>query len=275
VLGFREYAPRRCRRLTGTVAYLSNTWVDNYYHWMQLTLPLLDVYRKALPELAIDHYYIGDAKPTRFQLETLDRIGIRPEQIVSGPCQGDRLLYGYMHCFSRGHVVFRPNLAHDYVRRLLDYSAPARCGEGRRLYVSRGTARNRRRLANEGELIEFLTARGFEVVAMTGRSVAEQAALFASASMIVSLHGSALTNLIFATPGCQVVEIFPYDYDDACWYGASAHGALPYAFIRCDPPSAHDGENVLDMRRFERLYDLALERAAARWSATPDAALAG
>ena len=49
VTRFRRHVSRRVRRLPGTVAYLSNLWVDNYYHWLQLTVPLLRFYRDVWP----------------------------------------------------------------------------------------------------------------------------------------------------------------------------------------------------------------------------------
>jgi hypothetical protein len=41
---YREILPRKIKKIQGTVAYLSNTEISNYGHWMCLTLPLLRLY---------------------------------------------------------------------------------------------------------------------------------------------------------------------------------------------------------------------------------------
>src|SRR5205823_8816415 len=75
----------------------------------------------------------------------------------------------------------------------------------RRIYVRReGT---RRVVLNEDEVIELLESVGFETLAMDGRTVREQAAVFAGADAIVSAHGAALANLVFARPGANVIEL--------------------------------------------------------------------
>ena len=42
---------------------------------------------------------------------------------------------------------------------------------------------------------------------MVGRTVAEQAALFASAEVVVAAHGAALANLVFARAGTAAIEL--------------------------------------------------------------------
>jgi hypothetical protein len=86
-----------------------------------------------------------------------------------------------------------------YRDRMANASGP------RRLYVSRRSAH--RNLVNRAELETALQARGFEAVELAGKSVAEQAACFAAAEVIVSPHEAGLANLVFASPGCRVVEI--------------------------------------------------------------------
>jgi len=62
----------------------------------------------------------------------------------------------------------------------------------RRIYISREDAQVRR-IANEAELREILLPLDFEIVTMSGLSVPEQAALFASADIVITHHGAAMT----------------------------------------------------------------------------------
>ena len=75
-----------------------------------------------------------------------------------------------------------------------------------RLYVTRGAAL-RRRVVNEAAVEKLLTGHGFTAVNPGAMSVAEQAALFAGAAVVVGAHGAALTNAAFMAPGGAVIEL--------------------------------------------------------------------
>src|SRR6266436_4954051 len=77
-----------------------------------------------------------------------------------------------------------------------------------RIYIRRGNTRTRN-LTNEAEVIAFLKKFDFVSVSMDGLTCEAQARLFASAETIIGVHGAALTNLLFASEGCKVVEMFP------------------------------------------------------------------
>jgi capsular polysaccharide biosynthesis protein len=62
-------------------------------------------------------------------------------------------------------------------------------------------------MLNEDDVRALLEPAGFETVFMEGRSVAEQAELFAAADVIVAPHGAAMANLVFCRPGTVVVEL--------------------------------------------------------------------
>ena len=262
VLVFRRYAPRSCRHLHGTVAYLSNTWEDNYYHWLLLTLPLLRVYQRLRPGVRIDHYYVGPSHLGAVRIETLRRLGIDRSQIVTTPCRGDRMLVACCRHPppQHGGYSYRDRRGHDFVRTLfvppIDSTTSA---TPRRIYVQRGTARTRR-VANEEQVVARLAPLGFESVSMDGLSVAEQAALFWNAEAIVAPHGAALTNLVFARAGTPVVEIFPHARQEPSLFAAATHSGLVYHYLRGDPPAgdSHDrDETVVNLDKLDRLLTIA------------------
>lgn len=190
------------RRVSGTVAYLSNTDSDNYYHWLALVLPLIGIYRERLGFEA-DFYYVGrPIKP--FHLETLARAGVGAERVVSDAVVADRLVADFADRKRREGAVDRAMLGFT---RGLYFERPA-APPMRRIFVGRRDAAHRH-LANEAECAEYAARHGFEDVSMEGRTVAEQGRLFAEAAFIVGAHGAALTNLLFATPGCHVLELMP------------------------------------------------------------------
>ena len=88
----------------------------------------------------------------------------------------------------------------------------------RRLFVSRGGARLRS-LKNEGELKPALTKRDFEWFTPRADDHRSQIDAFRSARIVVTVHGAALTNLLFCRPGTLVVELFPSNHIKStyCW----------------------------------------------------------
>ena len=237
VTRFRRHVSRRVRHLPGTVAYLSNLWVDNYYHWMQLTLPLLRFYRDVWPGSEIDYFYVGNSSLGRVQEETLALLGIDPSQIIRDPCTADRIVSAvYVHHPQHSPGLrYRDGWGHRFTRDL--FGDLRESGHSPRIYVERGLVRNRR-LKNEADLLTFLASRGFERVRMDGMSVADQARVFANAEVIVGLHGAALTNLVFASAGTKVVEMFPSDHIEASYFTAATHSELEYFYLLGEPGPA-------------------------------------
>lgn len=252
ILSLRRYAPRKCRTVEGTVAYLSNTGVDNYYHWLHLTLPLLRLYRLLAPQIAIDYYYVGETGSRQLQNETLAHFGIVPEQILREPCRADRLLAAFpLHRPQHG-TRFRDPWGHAFVRSNLNIGTDA--ASPRRIYVKRGKARARKCL-NEEEIIGFLSRFGFEAFAMEGRRWQEQARLFANAEIIVAPHGAALANLLFATEGAKLIEMFPQDYSEASFFTAATHAKLDYYYLVGEPVKPSSRDLRVDLGKLEQLME--------------------
>ncbi len=93
----------------------------------------------------------------------------------------------------------------------LDRMGLARRPEGgRRIFIRRGpNAPNRRWFRNQAALEAWLGGRGFDFVDPEQLSLAEQAACFAQADVLVAPHGAGLTNLLFRREApAVVVEMF-------------------------------------------------------------------
>jgi capsular polysaccharide biosynthesis protein len=79
-------------------------------------------------------------------------------------------------------------------------------GRGRRIYIDRRGAW-RRKLLNEDAVIEALAPFGLELVLLEEMTIEAQIGLFRDAALIVAPHGAGLTNLVYAQPGCRVLEL--------------------------------------------------------------------
>jgi hypothetical protein len=193
--------------LAGTTCTLATNWADdNYFHFMFELLPRCEMVRRSgIPLETVDYFVVN---PFQFQVfwDALARLGITRDRVKI--CSATSV-------FESTRVVAPSTLrATGHKRRwvcewLKQTFAPTStpCDGTVRLYVGRDDA-NRRHLQNQGELLEqVLLPLGFEHVNWDGRSIREQAALFANADIVVGLNGAALTNLVFCKPGTRVLVL--------------------------------------------------------------------
>ncbi|NER47320.1 MAG: DUF563 domain-containing protein, partial [Symploca sp. SIO1A3] len=99
-----------------------------------------------------------------------------------------------------------------------------------RLYISRQSANNRL-VINEQEVISFLYQFGFTSVSLEVMTVRQQAALLAQAKVVISPHGSGLTNIVFCSPGTKVIEIFSPNYVYHCYWLLSNLVGVEYYYL--------------------------------------------
>jgi hypothetical protein len=180
-------------------------WIgpSNYGHSLLQSVPCLDLLRRAFG-LEADRFLVsaGAQPPTT---EALARLGVPQDRVHVVP-RANAPAYRCQQ-LRAATAPFLDELgidwAADFLHGLFLPEPPSE--RSRRLYVPRGVAR--RAVLNEDEVVAVLEPAGFEVVDMVGRTVAEQASLFASAEIIVAPHGAALANLVFAGAGTTVIDL--------------------------------------------------------------------
>lgn len=221
-------APRRLDGLT--LSLVTPEATSNYHHWTMDLLPRAGLAQRAGYNLsAFDHVLIKGAKSS-FQKEGLKRLGIDESRLIrvgeNELFQADRLVVPSVR-----HDNTKVNLADmEFVRRLYLPEEPATSAAVRRLYIGRRDAAYRR-VTNEAELLQELAPLGFEELAMSKMTVAEQAKIFSEAEMIIGPNGSALANLLFANRACRVVEFFAPGWVVGYNWMISANLGHPYSAI--------------------------------------------
>jgi capsular polysaccharide biosynthesis protein len=99
------------------------------------------------------------------------------------------------------------------------------------LFISRKDS-PRRVMQNEDELFSRLQPFGFARLLLSEIDYLSQIQLFYNARCIVGLHGAGLTNIGFCHAGCQVFEIIPAPYINACYrFLAAAKNLRHYWFV--------------------------------------------
>ena len=232
---FMSPFPGAPHEVAGRLGVLASRGDRNYYHFLIDVVPRLGILEQT-PEIERpDHWYVPSQ--TTFQRELLAMLGIDPASRIDS----DDITHVRAECLV---VPGLPSLIEeknppwvvDFLRRRLlpDDIPPA--DERRPVYITRSAGANNREVVNEPALLDLLRARGFDVIDPGRMPVKDQIRAFASASTIVSPHGAALANLVFASPGSTVIELFPPgcvlpDY----WKLASSVPGLEYRYLSAWP----------------------------------------
>ena len=199
-------------KLDGKVALLSGLSGHVYYHWMFDILPRLELISKSGISLDTIDWFVVNNIEKDFQTETLDHLGIPLNKIILSDrdslIQAKELIVpsfpGYQDWVPEGTINF---LRQTFLAKInLDNREYPQ-----KIYISRSRSSSRH-VINEKEVIEQLTPLGFQTVFLEEMSLTEQIALFANAKVIISPHGSSLTNLVFCSADTIVIELFSPHY---------------------------------------------------------------
>ncbi len=77
-----------------------------------------------------------------------------------------------------------------------------------KIYIRREDA-NYRKILNEADLINKLRKHNFEIINPQHFEILEQMKIFSNAEIIITPHGSNMTNIIFCKKGAKIIEISP------------------------------------------------------------------
>jgi tetratricopeptide (TPR) repeat protein len=216
------------QQVEGTIAVLTGLSNSMYFHWMFDLLPRLDLLdRSGIDRGAIDSFLVSHHLP--FQQETLAQLGVPAHKILTPEqypyIQATRLLVPSFP----GSPAWMPQWACQWLRQqfLPANSVPS---TPTRLYISRSDTTTRR-VINEAAIVTLLEPFGFQCVTLESLSVREQAALLATAEVVISPHGGGLTNLVFCRPGTIVIEIFPPYFVYPCYWLVSNLVGLKYYYL--------------------------------------------
>lgn len=204
---------------------LSGTYSQHYGHWFAEYLPKLRhfIRQPRFEEVPI----IVDAGMPASHYDFLS--ALVPNRLHILP-RGSALRVGclwvaptvnfFPPALKPGHEVpahRQPSWSAGALRFFSDRLRPGQSGPGqRRVFLSRRNS-SWRRLANEQEIVAALIPLGFETVFLEELGFAEQLSLFKEAGFIVAPNGSALNNLIFASPRVKVVVLSQHNYHN--WGG--------------------------------------------------------
>ncbi len=185
-----------------------------YYDFMMLVAAKLSLIKEANPgnaspgfdfaEVTISYPLFG----TTYEQEFLAHLGFKPEHILDSRHYDVR---AKTYLLSNNGDWSYPNKANlmalrQQRLRLVDNPDGP---HSERIYISRA---GRRRVLNEDELIAMLLRYDFQIIEDKPRTIAEQAALYNRASIIMGPHGASFANLVCCQPGAHLFELFAPGY---------------------------------------------------------------
>jgi capsular polysaccharide biosynthesis protein len=202
-------------------------WSDGFYHFTVESLLKLYVLREHIEGATI----VLPVKPPKFQLEWMDILGytdityVGLKELVFTPLA---ISSSFPASSQNHHNIILPEfrawiLANVKGRSVLN---------SRKIFVGR-PAGSKRNLINQEELASVLEERGFESILMEDFSLADQINIFKNADEIVAVHGAALANLAFCSPGTKVLDLIHENYDQQCFLKLSRIIGLDYHRSRC------------------------------------------
>jgi hypothetical protein len=213
----------------GRLGVLALQGDSNYYHFVMDVLPRLGVLEQCPDVAPPDLWYAPMGE--EFQRELLEMMGLDLAQVIDSSKTRHVLAETLVVPSPPAMVVINPPWSIEYLRAKL-LPTPIGRVDGKAIYVKRGGGMNNRRVDNEEALMDYLTGRGFEVMQPEKLHAGEKIEAFAQASLIVGAHSAGLVNLVFASPGAAVVELFPSGGINTCyWKLAQAVPGLDYRYV--------------------------------------------
>lgn len=215
--------------INGTVVILAGVLNNIYFHWLFDILPRINLLKSSQASWEnIDYFVINNTY--QFQKETLTKLGIAENKIIN-PENGIHIQAKKLIIPSfPGTIAWMPKWACEFLRNNFVDKTYWEKKPTKRIYIKRNQSSNRR-LINEEEIIEFLKKFDFEAINLELLSVYQQANLLAQAKVVISPHGSGLSNLVFCQKGTKIVEIFSPFYVYPCYWLVSNLVELEYYYI--------------------------------------------
>lgn len=206
----RKYAPE----IDALCLHSGHRYCDVYGHWFSDLMSAVWLWREEI--LSGRLMLLLPAHAPAWGMGILRRLGITPAHCIVPRKRRIRLKRAIVSSsMGMGCVMQQPALLRDLGAELVRRIVPTGpVPKERLIYITRedDVRHSIRQVANESELLARLLPLGFEVIRPGRLPFDEQVRLFAGAKVIVSPHGSALMNLIFAPAGCAVVDLLPWTW---------------------------------------------------------------
>ncbi|NVK49547.1 MAG: glycosyltransferase family 61 protein [Cyclobacteriaceae bacterium] len=202
--------------------WVKDEWSANYFHWMTDCLPRI---WQGLEKGITDQVILPEAfRKLSFVEQSLQMIGVKPVFYSAA----ENLKVKRLLLTSR--TAEFPHINPKYALETRDRLSKISENPKRKVYISRSLA-SKRRVLNETVVELMLRKRGFEIFHAEKLSLQQQIELMGETELFVSLHGAALTNMIFMPKGSRVLEFRNLDDQKTqCYFNLANALGLTYYY---------------------------------------------
>lgn len=234
--------------------WIIDQWSCNYFHWivdvMQRYHQLEDEHRNEFV-MVLPGYYRNFSFINEILLNLqINHVFINEKQIIKASELFIPDFYFPPGFVDNKQLISVKNNLSLLVKESKDLTKPGR------IYISRRFS-DRRKIANETELLSILKKFDFEIFSMEDLSVAQQISLCSGAEVIIGLHGAGLTNILFMNKG-KLLELRMKDsVDQWCYCEMAFAMEHRYYYMLCDAAGLntdpHHGDIKVDPVKFESI----------------------
>lgn len=220
---------------------IHSVWTAGYYHWITESLPraylMKSAYPDVVPILPSERYHQFEESLIALGFSDVAYFPNGKNAILKNP-----IVTECPHQFA----TTSPELlikVRDKIMASLNVK-PVK-SPFRIVYVSRSKARGRK-VMNEAEVEAALGRYDAEVINFEDLTFDEQVSLMQESSVLISIHGAALTNMVFMPAGGAIVELLPkkngvFDYNkvrnsfrhDPCYARLADGLGHKYRWLEC------------------------------------------
>lgn len=248
------------KNLKKDIVLSNGSWVIddksfNYFHWMTDVLSRIEMLNKS----TIEKYPIllpNKFKNLEFVIQTLDLLEL-PHYFFD-----EKTNYKIKNIIVTTHAAPAGNFNQNQIKKISDkLKLKANIGSpknlSRKIWLSR-SHQNRRLIKNENEIVNFLLKHEYEVIYPEELSIIQQIKIFNNAKTIISAHGAALTNLMFANENTKILEIRIFsDSVRNAFFTLASEFNLRYYYFLADANSEDLVEDLyIDLQKFQEVVKL-------------------
>ena len=264
-IAFLNYLLRKKRVLDQQNIYLviHNQWsINGYYHWLADSAVRLWSVKSRFKEITL--LLPEKAKTILFIQGTLSLL---PELKVE--YLADKEVAYVNHLIVPTHLPSWGLLEPKLLKQFSEFVVNKVCTKqypNDFIYISRKNA-DRRKVVNEDNLITLLKMQSFKIVSLEETQFSEQVKLFNNTKIAISIHGAALSNLLFMQPGTAVIEILKSETESIQmimeYHKLASVCNVKYYYIPSQPDQegvAYDSANlIVDIKYVELLINRVIE----------------
>lgn len=236
---------KRLKNIEKAIFIITPEASNNFYHWHLDLLPRILLCKIVIEDFSSRHIIIH-SELKKYEKEFYEYLGIDPKKII---CLNnykvlpvsDLIVPKYTFDYDRQLDIYGDNST-KWKKKIFNYvknnvfKIDATVENQTLVYLQRGgDNRFGRNLIGEDEIIPLLKKIGFQIYNPINYSIKEQAEILSKAKCVVSIHGAAMSNIVYCKEDTLIIELMsPFNLPN-CFNNISKNFGLKYESIELKP----------------------------------------